>query len=167
LDKDTSGCLVLGRHRRSIAELGQLFKNSKINKIYWAVVSEIISDTEGVIDLPIGPKNPDDKRNWQMKTTPDGLPSLTYYKVLGQGGGLSLLELRPVTGRTHQLRVHCAAMGWSIMGDRIYGTAHENGLQLHARAITVPLYPKKDPITVVAPPPEHMLTALTLCGMCE
>jgi len=67
--------------------------------------------------------------------------------------GLTLMELRPVTGRTHQLRVHCAASGWSILGDTIYGTPPRQGgpgLHLHARSVTVPLYPKKPAITVEA-----------------
>ena len=97
-----------------------------------------------------------------------GQPALTRWRVLGRGDGLAWLELRPVTGRTHQLRVHCAAMGWPIRGDAIYGTAPRfdgPGLHLHARAVAVPLYPKKPAITVEAPVPAHMEAALgTLSG---
>jgi tRNA pseudouridine32 synthase/23S rRNA pseudouridine746 synthase len=102
-----------------------------------------------------------------MKVDPKGQPSLTRWKILGRAQDLTLLELRPVTGRTHQLRVHCQASGWPILGDPIYGTAprfHGPGLHLHARAVTVPLYPKKDPITVEAPVPEHMRERVSACG---
>jgi tRNA pseudouridine32 synthase/23S rRNA pseudouridine746 synthase len=88
--------------------------------------------------------------------------------VLGRSEGLTLLELRPVTGRTHQLRVHCAASGFPILGDPIYGAAprfHGPGLHLHARGVTVPLYPKKPPITVEAPVPEHMRERVEACGV--
>ena len=88
----------------------------------------------------------------------------------GKGGDITLLELRPVTGRTHQLRVHCSAMGWPIFGDPIYGTAPRfggPGLHLHARSVTVPLYPKKPPISVEAPVPAHMRAAFnTLYNPC-
>ena len=88
--------------------------------------------------------------------------------MLGRGDGLTLLELRPITGRTHQLRVHCAAMNFPILGDPIYGTAPRfggPGLHLHARSVTVPLYPKKPPITVEAPVPEHMRERVQACGV--
>jgi tRNA pseudouridine32 synthase/23S rRNA pseudouridine746 synthase len=75
--------------------------------------------------------------------------------------GLTFLELTPLTGRTHQLRVHCAELGWPILGDAIYGHGGEMGLQLHARANTIPLYKNKDAIKVEAPLPEHMRQALT------
>jgi tRNA pseudouridine32 synthase/23S rRNA pseudouridine746 synthase len=80
----------------------------------------------------------------------------------------TFLELRPITGRTHQLRVHCAASGFPILGDPIYGTAprfHGPGLHLHARSVTVPLYPKKPPILVEAPVPEHMRERVKACGV--
>ena len=157
LDKDTSGCLVLGRHPKAIARLNELFRKNEVDKVYWAVVEGGPQADEGEIDLPLAPKSPD--RGWWMKVDPKGQPSLTQWRVLGRSEGLTLLELRPITGRTHQLRVHCAAMNFPILGDPIYGTAPRfggPGLHLHARSITVPLYPKKPPITVEAPVPEHM-----------
>ena len=166
LDRDTSGCLVLGRHPRAIARLNELFRRNEVDKVYWAVVEGGPDAEEGEIDLALAPKSPD--RGWWMKVDPSGQPSLTRWRVLGRSEGLTLLELRPVTGRTHQLRVHCAASGFPILGDPIYGAAprfHGPGLHLHARGVTVPLYPKKPPITVEAPVPEHMRERVEACGV--
>ena len=80
---------------------------------------------------------------------------------------LTWLALEPLTGRTHQLRVHCAAMGWPILGDSVYGSAPRTGgpgLHLHAREIMVPLYKNRAPIHVIAPLPPHMQPALRACG---
>lgn len=169
LDKDTSGCLVLGRHPRAMAELNQMFRDGRIDKTYWAIVEGGPADESGLIDLPLAKKSPD--RGWWMMVDARGLPSQTRYHVLGRGKGetgpLAWLALEPLTGRTHQLRVHCAASGWPMLGDEIYGTAPREGgpgLQLHARSITIPLYRKRDPIHVEAPPPPHMLEALRACG---
>ena len=165
LDKDTSGCLVLGRHPKAIARLNDLFRKNEVDKVYWAIVEGGPEVDEGEIDLALAPKSPD--RGWWMKVDPKGQPSLTQWRVLGRGEGLTLLELRPITGRTHQLRVHCAAMNFPILGDPIYGTAPRfggPGLHLHARSVTVPLYPKKPPITAEAPVPEHMRERIAACG---
>jgi tRNA pseudouridine32 synthase / 23S rRNA pseudouridine746 synthase len=165
LDKDTSGCLVLGRHPKAIARLNELFRKNEVDKVYWAIVEGGPEVDEGEIDLALAPKSPD--RGWWMKVDPKGQPSLTQWRVLGRGEGLTLLELRPITGRTHQLRVHCAAMNFPILGDPIYGTAPRfggPGLHLHARSVTVPLYPKKPPITAEAPVPEHMRERIAACG---
>ena len=165
LDKDTSGCLVLGRHRKALAHLGLLFKHGKIGKSYWAVVEGCPEANEGTIDMPLA--RLDVARGWWMKPDPDGQPAQTTWKVLGRAAGLSWLALVPVTGRTHQLRVHCAAMGWPIVGDHIYGTAPRSGgaiLQLLSREIVVPLYPKREPIRVTAPVPTHMHAHLVQCG---
>ena len=166
LDRDTSGCLILGRHARAIARLNELFKRNEVDKVYWAVVEGGPPEDEGEIDLALAPKSPD--RGWWMKADPKGLPSLTKWRVLGRADGLTLLELRPVTGRTHQLRVHCQASGWPILGDPIYGTAPRfggPGLHLHARSVTVPLYPKKPPIFVEAPVPAHMRERVAAFGV--
>ena len=82
LDKDTSGCLVLGRHRKATASLGLLFKHGKIDKTYWAVVEGSPAEDEGVIDLPLG--RLDDRIGWWMKPDPNGLPSVTKWKVMGR-----------------------------------------------------------------------------------
>lgn len=188
LDRDTSGCLVLGRHRKALAHLGLLFKHGKVGKTYWAVVEGGPETTEGTIDLPLGRR--DASRGWWMKPDPHGQPAITRWRVLGrseaptrdQGSGegdgeagprrraWTWLALEPITGRTHQLRVHCAAMGWPIVGDTIYGTAPRFGgpvLHLHAREILVPLYPRRDPIRVTAPLPPHMREPLWALGWRE
>jgi tRNA pseudouridine32 synthase/23S rRNA pseudouridine746 synthase len=206
LDRDTSGCLVLGRHRKALAELGRLFKSGKVGKTYWAVVEGGPEASEGQIDLPLS--RLDERRGWWMKPDPKGQPAATTWRVLGRGSlssrpsaegaragthdhgsretrnpevmgprfggddgeGFTWLALEPLTGRTHQLRVHCAEMGWPIVGDAIYGTAPRSGgpaLHLHAREVVVPLYKNKDAIRITAPAPEHMRERLTACGWNE
>jgi tRNA pseudouridine32 synthase/23S rRNA pseudouridine746 synthase len=165
LDRETSGCLALGRHAKALTRLGDLFKESKVDKVYWAVVEGGPADEAGEIALALSPRSPE--RGWWMRVDPAGQPSLTRYRVLGRAAGLSLLELKPVTGRTHQLRVHCQASGFPIVGDPIYGSGPRfggPGLHLHARALTLPLYPKKEPIHVEAPLPAHMRERVALCG---
>ena len=165
LDKDTSGCLVLGRHRKALALLGKLFKQGKVGKLYWAVVEGEPEVEEGRIDIPLSKL--DETRGWWMKPDPQGPPSSTTWKVMGRGGGKTWLALEPLTGRTHQLRVHCAEMGWPIVGDPIYGSAPRSGtppLQLHAREVTVPIAKNKPPVTITAPVPEHMRELLSACG---
>jgi tRNA pseudouridine32 synthase / 23S rRNA pseudouridine746 synthase len=166
LDRDTSGCLVLGRHRKALATLGRLFKSGQVGKTYWAIVEGGPAEDEGRIDLPLG--RLDDTRGWWMKHDPQGQPSSTTWKVMGRGdGGLAWLALEPLTGRTHQLRVHCAAMGWPILGDTIYGNAPRVGgppLQLHARDVAVPLYKNREAIRGTAPVPLHMHERLQACG---
>ncbi|KQT70351.1 RNA pseudouridine synthase [Methylobacterium sp. Leaf465] len=167
LDRDTSGCLALGRHAKALARLNRLFAASgTVEKTYWALVEGGPETEAGEIALSLARRS-DDPRSWWMKVDPAGDAALTRFAVLGRGGGLTWLALSPVTGRTHQLRVHCAAMGFPILGDPIYGTAPRSGgpgLQLHARALTLPLYPKKAPIRVEAPAPGHMQAGLAVCG---
>jgi tRNA pseudouridine32 synthase / 23S rRNA pseudouridine746 synthase len=165
LDRDTSGCLVLGRHRKALAELGRLFKGGRVGKTYWAVVEGAPAEDEGRIDLPLGRK--DATRGWWMKHDPQGQPAVTTWKVMGHTEHLTWLALEPLTGRTHQLRVHCAAKGWPIVGDSVYGSAPRAGgpvLHLHSREIVVPLYKNRAPINVSAPVPLHMHEQLWACG---
>jgi tRNA pseudouridine32 synthase/23S rRNA pseudouridine746 synthase len=165
LDRETSGCLVLGRHRKALAHLGLLFKHGRIGKTYWAVVEGGPADDEGTIEIPLGRLNPD--RGWWMKPDPKGLPSTTRWRVMGRAAGLTWLALEPVTGRTHQLRVHCAESRFPIVGDNIYGTAPRTGgpvLHLLAREIVVPIQKNRPPVTVTAPVPAHMQERLRACG---
>ena len=171
LDRDTSGCLVLGRHAKALTRLGGLFAGRSVGKTYWAVVEGAPTGEAGTIDLPLARRSPD-PRTWWMKADPAGDPSVTHWRVLGRdpGNGLAWVELTPVTGRTHQLRVHCAEAGWPIRGDAIYGSAARGGpplhptLHLHARALVLPLYPRKPAIAVEAPAPSHMSAALAALG---
>ena len=145
--------------------LGLLFKHGKIDKTYWAVVEGGPATDEGRIDIPLG--RLDETRGWWMKPDPHGAPAVTTWKVLGRGAGKTWLALEPLTGRTHQLRVHCAAMGLPIVGDNIYGRAPRFGgppLHLHSREIVVPISKNKPPVKVTAPVPPHMRDALTTCG---
>jgi tRNA pseudouridine32 synthase/23S rRNA pseudouridine746 synthase len=165
LDRETSGCLLLGRHRKALAALGKLFKQGNLGKTYWAVVEGGPAEDEGRIDIPLG--RLDASRGWWMKPDPHGQPAVTTWKVMGRNSGVTWLALNPLTGRTHQLRVHCAAMGWPVVGDAIYGTAPRTGgpgLQLHSREIVVPLYKNRDPVQVTAPVPAHMRDRLLACG---
>ena len=166
LDKDTSGCLILGRHHKATEKLGLLFKQGKVSKTYWAVVDGEPDGVSGLIDLPLG--RLDATRGWWMKVDALGQPSQTRWRVMARAAGKALLELEPLTGRTHQLRVHCAAQGWPITGDPIYGTGDrhaEFSLLLHAREIRVPLYKNKDVIVVTAPLPAHMVAAFLVHGL--
>jgi tRNA pseudouridine32 synthase / 23S rRNA pseudouridine746 synthase len=165
LDRETSGCLVLGRHRKALATLGRLFKTGAIGKCYWAVVEGGPAEHEGTIDMPLGRLNAE--RGWWQKPDPEGQSAVTNWKMLGRGEGFAWLALEPVTGRTHQLRVHAAAMGWPIVGDNIYGNGPRFGeprLHLHSREIVIPISKNKEPVRVTAPAPEHMHERLRACG---
>jgi tRNA pseudouridine32 synthase/23S rRNA pseudouridine746 synthase len=169
LDRDTSGCLVLGRHRKALALLGKLFKQGKVGKTYWAVVEGGPETDEGRIDIALSKR--DETRGWWMKADPHGMPSATTWKVMGRNAGHTWLALEPLTGRTHQLRVHCAETGFPIVGDNIYGSASRNSvslggptLHLHAREVTVPISKNKPPVTITAPVPAHLRELLAACG---
>jgi 23S rRNA-/tRNA-specific pseudouridylate synthase len=117
----------------------------------------------GEIAAPLA-KRSTARDGWRMVVDPEGQAALTAWRVLGEAGGLAWLELRPRTGRTHQLRVHCAHLGCPILGDARYGGGDAAMLHLLARAIALPLSP---PVAATAPVPPHMRAALTACGWQE
>ena len=163
LDRDTGGCLVLGRHPKALRRLGTLFAEGKIEKVYWAIVAGAPREPHGVIDAPLR-KDTARRVGWRMEIDPAGQRAVTEYRVLGSAEGRAWLELRPKTGRTHQIRVHCAALGCPVVGDPTYGGPSGAPLHLHARAISIPLYPARPAIEITAPVPPHMLAALVRLG---
>jgi RluA family pseudouridine synthase len=165
LDRDTSGCLVLGRHPKALRRLGALFAEGKIEKLYWAIVAGVPAAAEGRIEVPL--RKETRGTGWRVVGDPDGQRAITDYRVLGSVESRAWLELKPRTGRTHQVRVHCVALGCPVVGDPAYGGPAGERLQLHARAITIPLYPERPPVVVTAPPPPHMLAALSMLGCAE
>ncbi|TPG46926.1 RNA pseudouridine synthase [Roseomonas nepalensis] len=166
LDTDTAGCLVLGRTRPSLGLLGALFADRRAEKTYWAVVAGRPRTAAGTLDAPLR-KVSTREAGWRMEAHPEGQPARTAWRLLGGAetgeGPLSWLELRPETGRTHQLRVHCALLGCPILGDPLYGAGRERGGPMHllARAIALPLDP---PLAAEAPVPPEMAAAFARCG---
>lgn len=137
LDRDTSGVVILAKNKETQSLLRKQFQYRKAHKTYYAIVEGRPKLDEAMIDLPIS-------RNVKHPTTflvgPNGKPSQTYYKVIKSNDKYSLLELRPTTGRTHQLRVHLSYLGTPILGDRVYGSAKPDSdlrLYLHASKLEI------------------------------
>ncbi|MBG1240640.1 RluA family pseudouridine synthase [Nostoc sp. NZL] len=137
LDQETSGILLLARDRQTHRQLSQQFQQRQVHKVYEALLSGTVTVNQGVIDLPLwgDPENrPYQKVDWQH-----GKPSLTHFQVMAREGDYTRVEFTPVTGRTHQLRVHAAdrrGLGVTILGDRLYGCCVVTSrLHLHAREL--------------------------------
>jgi len=160
LDRDTSGCLVLGRTSGAVKRLNALFAVGQVEKTYWAIVRGIPTEPEGIIDRALLKHN--DRTGWRMVANPNGLAAVTHYRVLGQSDDAALLELQPKTGRTHQIRIHCALIGCPVMDDPIYGTGDGSAPhRLHARRIVIPAHA----IDVTAPVPPEMAKVLERLGL--
>jgi tRNA pseudouridine32 synthase / 23S rRNA pseudouridine746 synthase len=153
LDQDTSGCLLLARTPKARAELQQAFEARRVEKYYLAVVGCELSKEEGVIDLPLT-KRSSAEAGWRMVGDPDGHEAKTMWRRILVRDGSTLVEFRPVTGRTHQIRAHAReAFGSGIIGDRVYGIPG-GPMLLHASRIVVPR-DGKPAIDVTAPLPDH------------
>jgi 23S rRNA pseudouridine955/2504/2580 synthase len=163
LDKETSGILVIARTASAAAFLTRAFREKATRKTYWAVVVGLPKPRQGRIDLSLA-KAPGPAGERVRPDTEEGRRAVTYYRVIESAGSqTSWLALRPITGRTHQLRVHCAAIGSPILGDAKYGKAAAHlaalpgsrRLHLHARSLSIP-HPLGGKLEARAPLPSHM-----------
>ena len=157
LDTDTAGCLVVALRKAALVAAQAEFAAGRVAKTYWAVVVGAPTGESGVISAPLAKITTG--RAWKMQVGAGGQPAVTGWRVLGRGDGLTWLELHPQTGRTHQVRAHCAVLGCPVLGDKIYGGG-AGALHLLARAIHLPLDP---PVSATAAPPAHMQAALGAC----
>jgi 23S rRNA pseudouridine955/2504/2580 synthase len=173
LDKDTSGLLLVARTAQAAKRLAESFRDRRAEKLYWAVVVGVPPRAEGTIDLPLA-KRPGARDRETVQVDHDqGQRALTRFRVLDRAGRrAALLALWPRTGRTHQLRVHCAAIGCPILGDRKYGgeeallsaVADSRRLHLHARRITLPHPSGKGELVLEAEPPPHFRRTVEAIG---
>lgn len=155
LDMMTSGVLVMAMHKQSLRELNKAFADRKTDKYYIAVVSGHIKDDSGSIDLPLTCDWPN--RPKQMVCYDNGKPSLTHYQVIAReqqnGHDVTRVKLTPITGRSHQLRVHMKSLGHPILGDRLYAPdeviAQSPRLLLHAEQLSLSHPITKAPLSFV------------------
>jgi RluA family pseudouridine synthase len=123
LDRDTTGVVLFARSPAAHRALGLQFQEHRVRKTYLALVHGLPEPPDGAIELPLSP-SPNRKHRNRMAVSPSGSASFTEYKVRERFVGFSLLEVRPRTGRTHQIRVHLAALGNPVVADRVYGPGH-------------------------------------------
>lgn len=169
LDKDTSGVLVLARTAKAAQEVSRLFQSRESKKQYLAILQGVPKPLSGTIDIPL------EKKEWKkgfesVQSSAGGKTSITHYKVLDYASKTAaLVSLDLITGRTHQIRTHCAEIGCPVLGDQKYNKndysqyGAENFLYLHAYAIEFQLFGTI--ISVTAPPPRHFLDAMKHFGL--
>jgi len=170
IDRDTSGCLVLGRHPKALRKLGKLFSEHRIEKIYWAICKGIPKKPSGTINAPLIKQARG--KGWHMEIAEqddgDAQAARTTYRVLSSHDGMCFIEAKPKTGRTHQIRVHLESIGVPILGDPQYGhftqVERDQPMMLHARRIIIPISKNKDPVVVEAEPPTEMREILERLG---
>jgi len=155
LDADTSGCLLLARNPKALKRFAAAFEARQVGKRYLGILAGIPQQKEGTIELALS-KISSEAEGWRMIPARKGKPAYTEWRIVGESGGLALVEFRPLTGRTHQLRVHAASgIGIPLLGDPVYGDGkgawrtmlHAVGLEVRREG--------KPPIAASAPwPPE-------------
>jgi 23S rRNA pseudouridine955/2504/2580 synthase len=170
LDKDTSGVLLLARSAGAAAHFAKAFSSRTARKLYWALVTGVPSIDDGMIELPIA-KQPGTGGEKMHVDEKEGLPARTRYRVIERAGNAAAwVELQPLTGRTHQLRVHMASIGHPIVGDGKYGGQEafltggiSRKLHLHARRLRID-HPDGTMLDVTAEPPRHFAESVAHLG---
>ena len=157
LDRDTSGCLLLARNPRSLKRFAAAFEQRAVEKRYLGIVAGPVEGEEGTIGLSLS-KVSTAKDGWRMIPARKGKPATTHWRKLAEHGGMTLVEFRPETGRTHQIRVHAASgLGAALLGDPVYGSGKGAArTMLHAAGLMVPRG-EKDPIVAASPLPPDFL----------
>lgn len=158
LDRDTSGCLMLGRSDKAHKRLGQAFEAGLVEKRYLAILDGIPEGESGLIEMPLG-KTSTKEDGWRIvpvaEGTKDAKAARTHWEVMAIAEGRALVAFRPETGRTHQLRVHAASgLGHPITGDAQYGSTHSCTMMLHASHLRLER-PGKALIAAHAPLPDR------------
>lgn len=156
LDRATSGVMICAKTPEALSALQKQFSQRKAKKTYMAIVEGSPREEHAVIDMPIE-RNP--KKPQTFRVGANGKPAITEYQLLEEVNHLSLLELRPQTGRTHQLRVHLAHIGHPILGDELYGGKPADRLYLHALRLELTL-PNRERMTFEAPLPAEFKQTL-------
>jgi tRNA pseudouridine32 synthase / 23S rRNA pseudouridine746 synthase len=153
LDRDTSGCLLLARNPKALKRFAAAFEARTVTKVYLGIVAGVLAEDAGTIDLALD-KISSAADGWRMIAAARGKPSVTHWRKLAEQGGNTLVEFRPETGRTHQIRVHAQlGLGQALLGDPIYGSgAGAARTMLHALALEVPRA-GKPPVSARAPLP--------------
>lgn len=157
LDRDTAGCLVIALKKTFLLEAQAMFAAGDVQKTYWAVLRGVPRQASGVIDAALARHT--EGNAWKMAPDQAGQNAVTGWRVLGSAGEISLVEFRPKTGRTHQIRAHAALLGHPIIGDAVYGGG-AGPMQLLARHILLPTTP---PAEATAPVPPHMRANVEAC----
>ena len=172
LDKDTSGALLVARTPRAAAFFSKSFSGRTARKVYWAIVTGVPAVEDGLIDLPLAKQPGTGGEKMHVDEGEDGQPARTRYRVIERAGNRAAwVELQPLTGRTHQLRVHMLAIGHPILGDGKYGGqdafltgAISRKLHLHARRLRID-HPDGGRIDVTAELPEHFAATMASLGL--
>jgi tRNA pseudouridine32 synthase/23S rRNA pseudouridine746 synthase len=153
LDMDTSGCLLFARSPKARAQFQQAFEQRQVEKYYLAVVGRAVEEEQGMIDSPLA-KTSSAEAGWRMVADARGQTAVTNWRKIAEHDGKTLVEFRPLTGRTHQIRAHAReAFGTGIVGDRVYGIPG-GPMLLHASRLVVPRT-GKPAIDVTAPLPDY------------
>jgi len=156
LDKDTSGLLIIAKNDASHIAMSEQIKNHEVKKVYWALVRGIVKENEATIQMPIGRSEKDRKK---MAVRKNGKEAITHFKVLKRYRDTTLLEICIETGRTHQIRVHLAEIGYPVIGDSVYSNGKNafgvEGQMLHAKSLDF-LHPiTKKAMHLEAPLPDY------------